>query len=528
MHIVTAPDVASELHLSRYLLPCQVEGVLNEERYQYTEKANRVGWTWTMALKDVRKRLMCPGRDCLFTTQNWNGAVEFGRYIQQWLTVYDLGRFVISHGEEWITVHKDDGKGGKVAVQEKVGIYKFDGGARLICFSSSPEGIQTFEGDVRWDEAAFHEHQELMHAALSTRIQFGYDYHAWSAHNGMGSWFNQVLGKIARTPGSGWYCRKITIYDVIEQGIVEKINARAGTSMTREEFLVDCRRRALTPAIFAERFECSPADSGSSIVPWSVMESRRDQVITREHVSDEWIKKEFGRADEGRERRVMLMRQWLTSRFGGVLSKPAHYRVGFDVAASGKGDLASFWIDLKNGDRYEQRALLTSQTEDWHFLKTALYYFLDVPGMKGAGDATGIGKQITWEASQDYSGRFIGVPFTASSKSRMGTRIMTQLQSGDRSIATGNDDVAMDLYSVQKTTQGSQITFTTTTNPLNAASHGDMFCSAMLTSEIDMDGGADFGWSPIKTPNSSNLGALGSFPSDYGGLISRAKRALGL
>ena len=155
MIIKTHPDGETEKGLSRYLLPCQVEGVLNDARYQYTEKANRVGWTWTMALKDVRKRIMTPKRDCLFTTQNWNGAIEFGRYIDQWLDLYNWGRFVISRNEEWISVLKDDGKGGKVAVQEKVGVYKFDGGSRIILFSSSPWAIQTFEGDVRWDEAAF-------------------------------------------------------------------------------------------------------------------------------------------------------------------------------------------------------------------------------------------------------------------------------------------------------------------------------------------------------------------------------------
>jgi phage FluMu gp28-like protein len=490
MHIVTRPSFETEKGLSRYLLPMQVEAVLDESRYQYDEKCNRCGWSWTMALKDVRKRIMVKNRDCLFTTQNWNGAVEFGRYIEQWLTLYDLGKHVLSRGDEWITVMKDDGKGGKIAVQEKVGFFNFDGGSRIVLFSSSPWAIQTFEGDVRWDEAAFHENQEQMHAALSTRIQFGYDYHVWSAHNGMGSWFNQVLGKIARAPGSGWKCRKITIYDVIEQGLVEKINARSGMSMTRDEFLADCRRRALTPAIFAERFECDPADSGSSIVPWGVIESRRDQAITRAHLKDADIKELFGPADGDEGSRVRLMNEWMQARFSAIQT-PAHYRLGFDVAASGKGDLASFWVDVKSGPRYEQRALLTTQTEDWHFLKSALFWFLSQPGMKGAGDSTGIGKQITWEATQAFSGSFIGVPFTPTSKSRMGTRLMTQLQSGERRLATGNDDVAMDIYSMQKTTQGSQITFTATANPLNPASHGDMVCSAMLTPEIDLEHGAD-------------------------------------
>ena len=490
MHLKTAPDVESELDLSRYLLPCQVEGVLNDARYQYTEKANRIGWTWTMALKDIRKRLMSPGRDCLFTTQNWNGAIEFGRYIKQWLAVYDLGRFCIVNGsEEYITVHKDvDGSGKKVAVQEKVGIWKFDGGGRMILFSSSPEGIQTFEGDVRWDEAEFHERQEEMSVALGTRIQFGYDLHYWSACNGMDTWINQVLLRQVKAKDSGWHFRRITIYDVIDQGIVEKINARAGTNMTRAEFLEDCRRRVITPAAFAERFECERTTSGSAIVAWQVLETAATETITRAHLDDQEIKDLFGPADEDAPRRVVEMTKWMQEHFGEVLKNPAHYRLGFDVAASGKGDLASYWIDKKEGGIYRQTCLLTTRTEDWHFLQSALHWFMDRPGMRGAGDSTGLGKQITWTASKAFSGRFIGVPFSETSKSRMGTRMMTQLQSGERRITKnveGRRDVVMDVYCVQKKQEGNQIAFKSTANSLNAASHGDMAWSAMLTPEID-------------------------------------------
>jgi phage FluMu gp28-like protein len=483
MHIVTGPDVETESGLSRYLLPIQLEAVLNEARYQYDEKANRVGWSWTMALKDVRFRLMHPKRDCLFTTQNWNGAVEFGRYIQQWIDIYDLGRFVTA-GEEWITVHKDDGKGGKIGVQEKVGFYKFDGGSRIILFSSSPWAIQTFEGDVRWDEAAFHENQEQMYAALSTRIQFGYDFHVWSAHNGLGSWFNQVLGKIARKPGSGWFCRKITIYDAIESGLVEKINERTGGNMTREEFLADCKRRALTPANFAERFECNPADSGSSIVPWGTIERCRDQAITRAHLSDDAIKELFGLPDQNSEDRMRKMREWLDAEFG-ALNAREKMRIGFDVAASGKGDLASFWLDASKGGRLEQRGLLTTQTEDWDFLTAALMWFMEMPDARGAGDSTGLGRQITWTAERRTGGRFRGVPFTRTSKSALGSRVMNQLTSGECRIAALHDDIAMDFFSMQKSITGGVLVFEASQNPLNAASHCDIFWSKALAAEAD-------------------------------------------
>lgn len=507
MHIKTGPDIDSDADLSRYLLPLQVDGVICPARYQYTEKANRIGWTWMDALKNVRKRLAHKRRDYLFTTQNWNGAVEYGRYLDLWINIYNLGRFLISRKEEEITVFKEDDKGNKIAVQEKVGIYTFDGGSRIILFSSSPWAIQTFEGDVGWDEAAFHEQQEKMYTALITRIAWGYDISIWSAHNGLGSWFNQVLGKLAKAPGSGWHCRKIDIHQAIAEGLVEKINQRSGQAMTREDFLADCRKRALTPAIFAERFECNPADAGSSIVPWSVIEkSRIVPQIIRHHLGDTEIKDLFGLSTSSGDLRDALMKTWLEERFGPLKDGREKIRLGFDVAASGQGDLASFWLDAKVGGRLLQRGLLTTQTEDWDFLTAALHWFMDeLPDARGAGDKTGLGRQICWKAEQLYPGRFVGVPFTAPGKSALGTRLMNQLTAGERGLPVKEDDVAMDIFSMQKAARSGAVVFTAVQNPLNAASHCDMGWSAALSAEADVATMGDV-WLPRPPADPSRRG----------------------
>jgi phage FluMu gp28-like protein len=344
---------------------------------------------------------------------------------------------------------------------------------------------------------------------LSTRIQFGFDYHVWSAHNGMGSWFNQVLGKIAKKPGSGWHCRKITIYDVVEEGLVEKINERAGTNMTREEFLLDCKRRALTPAIYAERFECSPSDSGSSIVPWGTIERARDvDGIMRWHLGDDKVRALFGLPTENEKVRVREMNQFMDNAFGPLKFFKERFRVGFDVAASGKGDLASIWVDGKTARGLEHRALLTTQTEDWDFLTTALMWFMkNLPDALGRGDSTGLGRQITLTAEQRTGGRFQGVPFTRGTKSAMGSRLMNQLSSGECWLAKGEDDVAMDLFALQKTVQGGLLVFEATQNPLNAASHCDMAWSKALAAEADA-GETTGVFSSAKVPGGGRKGRL--------------------
>lgn len=491
MNIVTGPNIESEADLSRYLLSLQVEGVLSNEDMEYTRKCNRCGWSWTMALKAVRTRIMQTSRrDKLFTTQNLDGAMEYNLYLRLWIDVYNLSRFLLLSGhEENVTIMVPDGKGGKIAVQDKRTTWKFDNGSRIILFSSNPHSLQTFEGDVDWDEAEFHEQQEEMHTALSTRLMWGFQYHAWSACNGVDTWVNQVLWPQATAPNSGWKVRTITIYDAIASGIVERINAKSGSNMSREDFIALCRRRVITEEAFAQRFECIPSGSKGAIIDEETIKSRATQPIVRQHVNHAEIQDLFGPADEDEARRLKLMTAWMDSIFGAALNRPAHYRLGFDVAASGNGDLGAFWIDVKVGVCYRQVALLTTRTEDWHFIKSALFWFMRRPGMKGAGDATGIGRQITWEAAQAFSSNFIGVPFTSSNKARMGLRLMMQLQNGNRQIASGdsNADIGQDIYGLQKGTKDKTITFTPTKNTLNPASHGDMSMACWLSPEIDAE-----------------------------------------
>ena len=498
MHIQT-PDIGSDGSngLSRYLCTFQVEGVLDASRYQITRKANRVGWSWTMALKDVRTRILEKNRDCLFTTQNWNGAVEFGRYIEHWIQVFERGNSLLSRREEFITVNMPDPNGGTIAHQEKVGIYTFDTGSRIVLFSSNPWALQTYEGDVRWDEAEFHERQEAMHTALATRIQFGFDYHAWSARNGTKNWFNQVLFKQASEPGSNWKVRVVDIYTAIEGGLLDKINERSGLNQTKEEFIADMKSRCATPQAFIGRFECGAVEEASAIVPWEALEKASSQTILRRHVMTPEIVERFGLAsdcptDAAVAARMDKMKAWLREIFGPLFTTPAQYRLGYDVAASGNGDLGSFWIAAKQGERLVQKALLTTQTEDWHFHEAAMNLFMEsLTACKGCGDGTGIGQSITWKAAAKFAGRFEGVRFSLASKAEMGTRIMTLLSSASFEMAAGgkdhadNADVSMDFFSIEKKTVGNSIQFNATQNPLNKASHGDIFWSASLCAHAD-------------------------------------------
>src|SRR5207249_9844305 len=113
------------------------------------------------------------------------------------------------------------------------------------------------------------------------------------------------------------------------------------------------------------------------------------------------------------------------------------------------------------------RALLTCRTEDWHFLKTVLFFFLkNLSNLQAAGDETGLGRQICWEAAKQYSGRFLSVNF-ASKKHDLGFTLMNQLSVAEKRVPKSEQDVAADYFALRKTFSGNRWVFSEGRNTFN-------------------------------------------------------------
>ena len=313
------------------------------------------------------------------------------------------------------------------------------------------------------------------------------------------------------TPSLPWniYCR-VTMADAINHGLVEVINRARGTSFTREEFLADCRARARQEEIFEQAYMCNPLGAAANhIVEWSAIERcRSDYLIERVHLEAEQVRQLFGEFSLPNEReRQKKIGAFLRERFPSLLPALSHemeegsracpaiassrqrmrapsshgpLRLGFDVAASGQGDLAAIYIDEARGDALWLRALFTCRTEDWHFLKTVLFYFLKhVPNLQAAGDESGLGRQICWEAAGHFSHRFLKVNF-ASKKHGLGFALMNQLSVAEKRFPKSEPDIAADYFALRKTHNGNKWTFTEGRNTLNPASHCDIAWAGAL------------------------------------------------
>lgn len=530
--ILPAVNIDSAKAQSSYFLPYQLAWIHDTSRMMLAEKSVRIGWTYCDAFRNVTRRIQRANRDYLFQTKDQASSVEYLKTCMKFVGIFNLTKSVLSHGEETIKVPSIGADGKPYQEEVKFGVIKFDNGSRIIAFSSNPYAMAVFEGDVGLDEFAKHQNAEKLWETAQGRITWGYDLGAWSAHDGTDTLFYQFSREAAQGKG-GWSHYRVTMEDAVASGIVEKVNASRGTNFTREQFIADAKTRARLPEIYEQSYNCNPMGSTSSIVGWNALVAcQRKYSPPRAHFEARQIVEMFGayRKEEAKSRSAKIVAH-IKSTFAELFTDARHHALGFDVAASGDGDMACIYTDVKRGDERVLSGLFTCRTDDWDFLQTVLYCFLrETPSVYGCGDETGLGRQICWNAAQEFRGKFEGVNFS-SKKHEMGALLMGQLASSEKIIPTDGTgagdiygDIAQDYFAMRKITQGGRLVFTEGKNVLNPNSHCDIAWAGALASEAATRRG-----SGDLSASSTNSG--GGMRSDFGGrgerLISGG-RAMGL
>lgn len=491
--ILPGIKIDSDSMLTRYFMRHQLEWIADDSTMRLAEKSVRIGWTYGDGFKNVRKRLRHPKRDYLFATKDQQSAIEYLETCVRFAELFNLTKNIISHGMDSMKVQSKDDSGKSFVEEVKFGYIKFDNGSRIIGFSANPYAMAVFGGDVGLDEFAKHANAEKLWETAQGRITWGYDIGVWSAHDGTDTLFYQFSREAAAGKG-GWSHYRVTMEDAVEMGLVEKINAVSGKNMTREQFIQDCKNRARLPEIYEQAYNCNPSGSASSIVPWAhIGQCRVDRKIERVHLEEQQITDMFGDFSKAtelvRQRRIA---EFVKSSFAKLFNDPQRYRLGFDVAASGEGDLAAIYIDRKETAQFKLDGLFTCRTKDWDFMETVLWTFMkNLSAVTGAGDETGLGRQVCWRTAQNFVGQFHGVNF-ASEKHKMGFALMNQLSTAEKIIPTEHDDIAQDFFSLRKTFSGGRWVFTASRNNLNPNSHGDIAWAGALSTHADSLASSDF------------------------------------
>jgi phage FluMu gp28-like protein len=350
--------------------------------------------------------------------------------------------------------------------------------------------MAVYGGDVGLDEFAKHPTAERLWETAQGRVTWGYDAAVWSAHDGEDTLFYQFAQEAREGKGPWNLYYRVTMPDAIELGLLEVINRVRGTSLTAEQFLTDCRARARLDSVFQQSYLCNPLPGAACIADWAAIERCRfNYEIERVHFEHSQIMERFGAFWPGhdctRERDIKV---FLQTKFPALLKITKGLRLGFDVAASGQGDLAVIYVDEANGSDLWLRGLFTCRTDDWHFLKTVLFWFLHyLKSLRAAGDETGLGRQICWEAAARYGWAFKKVNFSGK-KADLGFALMNQLATAQKRFPKSEQDVAADFFALRKLHNGNKWAFSEGANALNPASHCDIAWAGALATHAHGDG----------------------------------------
>ncbi|MEG1740246.1 MAG: terminase family protein [Akkermansia sp.] len=233
------------------------------------EKGRQEGFSEYASLKAVRS---CIKDDAKY---NWwvcskdeTAAKEFLRDCQKWCNIYKYASSKI---------------GLEIIEKENVYTIEFASGVKIHVLSSNADVIAGKRGNLILDEFALHKEQQKLLKVSSAVTQWGDQRIVITTHRSKQSVFYALVNDIVNNGNPmEWSHHKVTIEDACDAGIVERINAKTGKNMTREDFLKSCRAKCFTEADYLEEYMCIAQDSAGQLIDWDVINKQTNNSLASE------------------------------------------------------------------------------------------------------------------------------------------------------------------------------------------------------------------------------------------------------
>src|SRR5437899_3634627 len=203
-----------------YLLPYQLRWVRDNSPLKIMEKSRQIGISFATAYSAVKRV----------------GAVD--ARLDVWVSSRDevQARLFLEDCEYWAKELQliAQARCEKVFDSDKgfsAYVLRFQNGRCIYSLSSNPNALAGKRGHVILDEFALHADQRLLYRVAKPVTTWGGQLEIISTHRGANSVFNQILRDIKeRGNPMGWSHHRITLHDGVAQGLVERINAKRGSS----------------------------------------------------------------------------------------------------------------------------------------------------------------------------------------------------------------------------------------------------------------------------------------------------------
>jgi phage FluMu gp28-like protein len=397
--------------MGAYFLSYQRQWIEDSSRLKLCQKSRQIGLSYADSYDSVRKAAVAPARDVWVMSRDETQARQYIRYCKRWANI--LHYAATDHGKAVFKLH--DGKAAQVQV------LSFASRASIYALSSNPDAIVGKTGHVKLDEFALHKDQRTLYAVAKPVIQWGGTLSVISTHRGASTVFNELVTEILEQGNPmGWSLHTIPIQKAVAEGLVEKINAANGKSISREAWLAQQRAECIDQEQWLQEYCCVPADEAAAFIPYELINACTDPeigLLTLEELDDSCA--------EG----VELF-------------------LGVDVAR--KKDLCVMDVGERVGDVVWDRLRIELLNQPFSVIEEHLYRLLRLPQLKRACiDATGLGLQLAERASERFEWKIEPITFTARTKEELAIGLRVDLEK--RHVRLPDDDkLRADLRGVRK------------------------------------------------------------------------------
>jgi hypothetical protein len=239
--------------MSKYFLKYQQNWLADNSKIKIWEKSRRIGASYVQAYEDVRDCIDKAVPDVWFSSADMTAAREYILYCEKYAKVFDAG--AKSLGETVIDKEKD----------VKAFTVEFSNGTRINALSSNPTQFRSKGGKVILDEFGHHENPEELWKAALPCITWGFPLRILSTHNGTDSLFYNFCQDV-KTGKKDWSLHKTTIYNAVDDGIVDKIYKRVATTEEREAWIESVKDNCFDDLTWLQEYCCEAGDGGTGNV----------------------------------------------------------------------------------------------------------------------------------------------------------------------------------------------------------------------------------------------------------------------
>jgi len=454
----------NEKKINKYFMPYQRRAIYSNERMVLWEKSIRIGATYAMAFRAVRRRILGLG-DYLHTSVNERNALSFVSQCKKFCEIFKVTAEEIDEFSAYNPLTDR---------QESAFQIVFPNKKSIKAFSSNPDALRGEGGEVGIDELSSHRDPDEMIKAAGGRAAWGQAMTIWSSHRGEAGTFNRKISEErAKGDKSQWIIWSTDLNEALDQGLLNKINEvrraeaeAAGlefTDITRKAFIEETIAMVGGQEAFDEECMLKPRKGGGAAITWNLLENaREDYSITRIHYKEACdVGEIILKLADSRDKRLAM---------------------GYDVART--GHLSSIWINTEESDkRWRLSTLITMAKTTFKAQKETVRALMRAfPTMIGAGDKTGLGMQVCEELETEFgAARFVGINFSAT-KPELGTKLVRVFEDGRQILPAAHkyDEIVYDIAGIRTDPTGPRVKFYESPNPVNKASHCDMAWSAAL------------------------------------------------